>query len=357
VSELLQYQQIESITWQQGHHDELSSLLQDRTAPLVIKGLVANWPLVQKASSDNSVTSLIDELTKAASPALIFKSEAPASSLGRYFYNDDFSDLNFSQSPQALPDFLDGLKKRVARSKDQQTFQYMASTSLSYCFPDIATSHVLPIKLPYEIADTLGAGSSPPLVSAWLGSQSVAATHFDVPDNLACNVIGQRTFTLFPPEQINNLYIGPMHLTPAGQQVSLVDLSQPNFAQFPKFAEAIKHGFQVKLSPGDALFIPSMWWHNVEAHDDINLLINYWWSSQPAYASAPMDALKHAILSLSSLPEQQKKHWHAIFEHYVFANDSESVAHIPEQAQSYLGCLDEHSARTLRAELIKSLNK
>ena len=357
MSERLEYQQIESMTWQNGHNDELSSLLQNRASPFVIKGLVANWPLVQKANIDTSASSLIDELTKSASSALIFKSEAPANSMGRFFYNDDFSDLNFSQSPQALPDFLDGLKMRLKRSEDQRSFQYMASTSLSYCFPDIAKSHILPFKLPFEIDDTLGNAASTPLISAWLGSQSVAATHFDVPDNLACNVIGQRTFTLFPPEQISNLYIGPMHLTPAGQQVSLVDLSQPNFAQFPKFSEAIKHGFQVKLAPGDALFIPSMWWHNVEAHDDINLLINYWWSSHAAFAGAPMDALKHAILSLSSLPEQQKKHWHTIFEHYVFSNDSNNVAHIPEQARSYVGSLDEYSARTLRAELIKNLNK
>ena len=47
-----------------------------------------------------------------------------------------------------------------------------------------------------------------------------------------------RRFTFFPPEQLENLYVGPIDFSPAGQPISLVDILNPDYAKFPKYKNA-----------------------------------------------------------------------------------------------------------------------
>jgi hypothetical protein len=196
-----------------------------------------------------------------------------------------------------------------------------------------------------------------PLVSLWLGNRTRIAAHHDLPDNLACVVAGRRRFTLFPPDQLGNLYIGPLDFTPAGQPISLVDFARPDFERFPKFADALKHAKVTDLGPGDALFIPSMWWHHIEALDSFNMLVNYWWRQSPPYMDSPMNALMLALLTVRELPPAQRKAWENMFRHYVFEADESTAAHIPQSARRVLAPLDEAAARELRARLLQKLNR
>src|SRR3546814_14192490 len=65
----------------------------------------------------------------------------------------------------------------------------------------------------------------------WIGNATHVSTHYDVSSNLACVVAGRRRFTLFPPDQIANLYVGPLDVTMAGQPASMVDLAAPDLTQ------------------------------------------------------------------------------------------------------------------------------
>src|SRR3546814_12307007 len=76
--------------------------------------------------------------------------------------------------------------------------------------------------------------------------------------------------------------------------ISLVDFAAPDLARFPRFAEALRHAQVAELGPGDAVFIPSMWWHHMEALDAFNVLVNYWWRPSPAWMAPPLNEIGRA---------------------------------------------------------------
>lgn len=319
----------------------LPDALLGATEPLLLRRLVAHWPAAQAGlSSGPAASSCLRGFYREATVGAWFG--APDID-GRFFYNDDFSGFNFRAERHRLDAVLDLLD--ACRDDNRQPAIYVGSTTVDTCLPGFRECNDLPF------------GDRQPLASVWIGNRTRIAAHHDLPDNLACVVAGHRRFTLFPPDQLGNLYVGPLDLTPAGQAISLVDFAKPDFARFPKFADALETAQVVELGPGDAIFIPSMWWHHVEALDSFNVLVNYWWRQSPGYMDAPIGALMYAIMSVRDLPAEQRAAWHTLFSHYVFASDDSSVAHIPEKARRSLGLMNEEIAREIRAQLLKRLNR
>ena len=222
---------------------------------------------------------------------------------------------------------------------------YVGSTQTSVWLPGFNEAHPLPMALPAV------------MTSLWIGNQSRVAAHFDSPRNIAGCVIGQRRFTLFPPDQVTNLYVGPWDLTPAGQPISMVDFDNPDYQQFPRFAEAERHAAVTTLEPGDVIYIPNMWWHQVESLSPINGLVNFWWQETPGVYGSPTEALKHAFLSIRSLPLHQRNALKSLFDHYVFAEDTQHLEHLPEASWGRLDKVSDSLARQLRAELTNSLKR
>lgn len=316
------------------------ALLQSQT-PLLLKGLVKSWPAVQ--AGINGTNASADYLTGLYSGLKVVQYHCAKEKAGRYFYSDDYQSLDFDAQVTTLDKVLQQLK--AAQHNPDAGHFYVGSTTVDECLPH------------FRAQNPMNLGERDPLVSVWLGNQSRVAAHFDAPDNLACCVAGKRTFTLFPIDQIDNLYVGPIDLTPSGQMISTVDIANPDLNAHPKFAQAMPHAIVAELEPGDALIVPSMWWHHVESHEPYNVLVNYWWRSAPKFMDAPINLIYHAILTLRDLPEREKKAWQTVINHFIFDEQSDKYAHIPKPARGHLNPLDDLSARRLRSLLLNKLNR
>lgn len=303
--------------------------------PLVIRGLVRQWPAVQHGL--RSVDQMVDYLQRFDSNKPVTALYAPPEAGGRIFYNADLTAFNFEYRRMPLAEAVRQVRSHLEEPAPPSL--YIGSTNVDHWLPGFREQNDLPIR---HLA---------PLVSIWIGNQSRVAAHYDFPSNIACVVAGHRRVVLFPPEQLQNLYVGPLDFTPAGQPISLVDLHAPDYERFPKFREAVKAAQMAVLEPGDALIVPSMWWHHIEALDAFNVLVNYWYRSSPAYLGPPLSALQHAILSLRDLPAAQRAQWRELFDFYVFNPEPGNFEHIPEVARGVLNPLDEQTARQLRKML------
>jgi hypothetical protein len=320
---------------------DLSDEILTATQPLVLRGLAAGWPMVRAAlASDREGDAYLrSHYRDATVGAMLGAPEAG----GRFFYNDDLSGFNFQPVYAKLNGVLDEIEAKAAMATPPTV--YVGSTSIDTCLPG------------FREHNDLDLGGRDALASIWIGNRTRIAAHYDLPDNIAVVAAGHRRFTLFPPEQLKNLYIGPLDFTPAGQAISLVDMVAPDFGKHPRYAEALRHAQSAELGPGDAVFIPSMWWHHIEALDAFNVLVNYWWRQSPDYMDTPTNALMMAFLTMRDLPAEQRKAWQEIFRHYIFEADDQTAAHIPPAARSVLSPLSADGARGLRAQLLKKMNR
>lgn len=310
--------------------------------PLVLKGIARDWPLVQAGlKSHEAADAYLRPFYSGKAVGAFF---GPPEIQGHYFYNEDMTALNYVADRVRLDTVLDNI---LAHKGDAlpPTF-YVGSTTVDICLPGFRAQNDL--KIPQE---------DNPLVSIWIGNKSRISCHFDAPDNLACNVVGKRRFTVFPPEQVENLYPGPLDFNPAGQQISLVDFVNPDFEKFPRFRDAMAAGQVAELEPGDALYLPSMWWHHIEGQSSLNVLVNYWWRTAPDFVGPAVNVLKHAILSIRDLPEREKAAWKALFDFYIFGDNDRPRENIPAAVQGLLAPVDDPKSRQLRAWLINRLNR
>jgi hypothetical protein len=320
-------------------HNEIVPLNQ----PAVIKSLVSDWPLVKAANKSSS--SAVDYLKPFDNQANISALVGAPDINGRFFYNDNLTELNFKRAKVTLSIGLDRLLAIKNNSKPHTVT--LQTTQLSDVMPDFQPLHHQPL-LKKNINTNM-----------WIGNRAVVAPHYDINDNLACVAAGSRKFTLFSPDQINNLYPGPILSTPAGVPISLVDIRDPDLKRFPKYIKALDAGFEATLDAGDALFVPALWWRGIESLDSFNILLNYIWKNENKQTISPQDSLLHSMLSISNLNEAKRDAWQQIFEYYVFKTKDEAANHLPHNLKDIttgLNATEEADVRKFLADMLVQID-
>ncbi len=309
-------------------------------APVVLRGLVKDWPLVAAGASPQEACDYLLGFDAGAAAEAFVGQPAIA---GRFFYAPDLRGFNFERRKGSFADLLRYLL--ALQGRENVPAVYAGAVETGRALPGLTETNPMPL--------LVGLNAEPRI---WIGNASRISTHFDASDNIACVAAGRRRFTLFPPAQTPNLYVGPLDHTVAGQPTSMVDANHPDFDRFPRFREALDAALVAELEPGDAIFIPALWWHQVEALSPFNILVNYWWSDAPEQ-DMRFDAMMHAVLAISHLPAERRAAWSAFFDTFVFQEHGDPAAHMPDGMRGVLGEPTPQLRGYIRQYLMRGLQK
>jgi hypothetical protein len=306
--------------------------------PVVLRGLCRDWPATRAAEQpwDELAAYLLRFDSGTAAQAFV----GERSIGGRYYYSDDLAGFNFERVDMALSDAL--ARMSASAGDPAQPSVYFGSVPAENYARGFSEENRLAIMSPQNL----------PLL--WLGNASFVSCHYDTFDNVACVVAGRRRFTLYRPEAISSLYVGPIDFTMAGPPVGLAVGSTPGDPNYPKFEAVRDQALIAELEPGDALYVPKLWWHQVEATEPLNMLVNYWWDAFSSGGDAPHTAMMLAMATIAERPAAERAAWSAFFEHYVFRPNGHPLAHLPTEKHGILGA-GESNARRIRAMVMRSL--
>lgn len=308
--------------------EQFNTVIRAKATPAILRGAIVHWPAVKDGDAEALFTRLSGLDNGKLQGTLIGKAGVG----GAFNYAPDLRGQNYTEVSETFSAAL----ARLLEAPTDNDGTYIQSISVPDYMPDFMNEHAL---------NLVPKGTVP---RAWIGNATTVQTHFDTSENLACVVLGTREITLFPPEQLSNLYPGPLETAPGGVVLSLTSLDDPDFEAHPRFERALKTAQRVVLNAGDALYIPFGWWHHVRATSPLNMLVNYWWDDEPALLDDLYGPMIHAMLCYQHLNSEQAKTWQNMFSYFVFKQDGDPMAHLPENLRGFLGGIPaEHRDRTI----------
>lgn len=311
----------------------------ERCRPLILRGLVRHWPVVRVGElSPQALKEYLLPFDAGAEVEVFFGAPAIA---GKYFYSQDLHGFNFERRRMTLSEALEQMVSSLARQDAPSG--YVGSVPAEHFLPGFAAANPMPL---------LESRVSPRI---WLGHAANVSCHHDTFDNLACVVAGARRFTLYSPELIDKLYVGPIDNTIAGPPVSLAASAAADDDRFPLFRQIREQALTAELHPGDALYLPKLWWHQVESTAAFNALVNYWWDAFSSGPDAPYTSMLLSMITIAGRPLPERQAWKAFFDYYVFRSNAQPTAHLPADQHGVLGPLQPDNYGRIRARIMRLL--
>lgn len=154
---------------------------------------------------------------------------------------------------------------KVIDSNLDQGFYYLQQGSLLTDFEELRANWRLPDCIEHDKVKA---------VNLWIGPKDgVSVLHYDRSNNFLMQLEGVKKVVLYRPSDCFRLY--PVKWTSDAHHISRInDIYCPDLEKFPRFRLA--KSFEISLFPGEILYIPPYWWHQIHSIDT-SLSINIWW--------------------------------------------------------------------------------
>ncbi|HEY0475967.1 MAG TPA: cupin-like domain-containing protein [Kofleriaceae bacterium] len=175
-----------------------------------------------------------------------------------------------------LADYLDSVER------DPETCGYLTQTALFELAPSLRDDCRFPPFPPWLLLSRM---------NLWLGPRGTKSKlHYDSDHNLFAQIHGRKVVTLVAPEHSAACY--PINVT-WYDGYSPIDVFQPDLRAYPEFANVTV--FRDTIGPGDILFIPKRWWHDIRSLDT-SISVNLWWVTPSEFLQELVHEAHHGIL-------------------------------------------------------------
>lgn len=200
--------------------------------PVLIENLSKEWPAynkwnldyIQSLAGDQIVPLYNNEPTKGRQNSVV-----PAKKMRLY----DYIEILKTQPTDLRMFFYNVLQKMPELTKD-------------FSYPDIGLKFFK--KLPV-------------MFFGGKGSKVLAHYDMDLADLVHFHFHGTKKVTLFAPDQAKHLYKVPFTV----HNLECIDMDHPDFEKYP--ALQLAEGISVEMKHGDALYMPSGYWHYITYED------------------------------------------------------------------------------------------
>jgi ribosomal protein L16 Arg81 hydroxylase len=164
--------------------------------------------------------------------------------------------------------------KIIYSNLDKNKKHYLMQRSLHQEFPELVGDIDYPIYADKNNKHT---------VNFWFGEAGTnTKPHYDYSHNFLAQIMGVKRVRLFAPSDSRTMYPYSIDHTvvmdgvhhPAVQASRVADIDCLDKSNFQEFNNNTL--FEGNLNPGDILFIPAGWWHEVKSLD-VAMSVNFWW--------------------------------------------------------------------------------
>ncbi|KAH9495848.1 hypothetical protein Btru_015241 [Bulinus truncatus] len=270
--------------------------------PVIITGATDHWPAFHKWSNDFlrrnfgnrtvHIKMTSDGIYEGVEPKSMWSDKSgkpiPQTVLEKLLY-PDLVVVRPASMELLFSEFLD-LVENVSLGKVKNMSAYLEYSTIADYFPELNEdiSEMEFFKNVLELKH----------LNLWLSDgNTLGKLHFDPFDNFLCQISGEKELLLYEPHNNTRLYEAHIQeaklsydpfshtfnrdtlLESTSMVMSPVDLSNPDFKRFPKFA--VLEPLKCTIKAGEVLYMPAFWWHEVQSRPNSsehrNLAVNYWY--------------------------------------------------------------------------------